>query len=119
MFLALFLFFSDAAKIVLPEDDADALAAGSERSPLVVVLFDELATSSLMDGEGRIDGRRFPAFAELAREATWYRNATTVADHTDDAVPAILTGRRPDPTLDPLASDYPENLFTLFAGSGA
>ena len=116
VFLALFLFFSDAAKIVLPEDDADALAAGSERSPLVVVLFDELATSSLMDGEGRIDGRRFPAFAELAREATWYRNATTVADHTDDAVPAILTGRRPDPDLDPLASDYPENLFTLFAG---
>jgi hypothetical protein len=116
VFLALFLFFSDAAKIVLPEDDADALAAGSERSPLVVVLFDELATSSLMDGEGRIDGRRFPAFAELSREATWYRNATTVADHTDDAVPAILTGRRPDPALDPLASDYPENLFTLFAG---
>ncbi len=116
VFLGLFLFFSDAAKIVLPDDDADALAAGSERSPLVVVLFDELATSSLMDGEGRIDGRRFPAFAELARHATWYRNATTVADHTDDAVPAILTGRRPDTALDPLASDYPENLFTLFAG---
>jgi hypothetical protein len=116
VFLILFLFFSDASDVVLPDDEPHALAAASEHSPLVVVLFDELATASLMDGHGGIEEKRFPAFAELASEGTWYRNATTVADHTDDAVPALLTGQRPDAALDPLAADYPENLFTLFAG---
>jgi hypothetical protein len=117
VFVVLFLFFSDASKVVLPEDDADALAAGSTKRPIVVLQLDELATASLMDRERTIAERRFPNFAALARQATWYRNATTVADHTDDAVPAILTGVRPDASLDPLASDHPNNLFTLFAGS--
>ncbi len=117
VFVVLFLFFSDASKLVLPEDDADALAAGSASRPIIVLQFDELATASLIDREGAISERRFPNFAALARHATWYRNATTVADHTDDAVPAIITGTRPDASLDPLASDHPNNLFTLFAGS--
>ena len=32
-------------------------------------------------------------------------------------MPAILTGREPDPAADPLACEHPENLFTLFAGA--
>ncbi len=115
VFLALFLFFSDANKVVFPED-AEALGATSESSPLVVVVLDELTTTSLEDGRGRIDETRFPNFAALADEGTWYRNATTVADHTDEAIPALLTGQYPDIALDPISSDYPENLFTLFAG---
>ena len=38
VFVALFLFFSDASKIVLPQDEADALAAGSGGHPVVMVL---------------------------------------------------------------------------------
>ena len=117
VFVVLFLFFSDASKLVLPEDEADALAAESTDTPIVVLQLDELPIASLMDRQGRISQVRFPNFAALAREATWYRNTTTVADHTDDAVPAILTGARPDADLDPIASDQPNNLFTLFAGS--
>ena len=117
VFLVLFLFFSDAAKVVLPEDEVEALAAGSGNQPVVMVVFDELPTASLLDHEGKINARRFPSFAALAREGTWYENATTVADHTDDAVPAMLSGIRPATELDPLAADYPDNLFTLLAGS--
>ncbi|MDQ3571959.1 MAG: sulfatase-like hydrolase/transferase [Actinomycetota bacterium] len=118
VFLILFLFFSDASKLVLPQDEANALAAGSGK-PLVMVAFDELPTASLMDRTGRINARRFPNLAGFAEDATWYENATTVADHTDDAIPVLLTGNRPDPGLDPLASDHPNNLFTLLAGSQA
>ena len=115
VFLVLFLFFSDANKVVFP-DEAEALGSSSESSPLVVVVFDELTTTSLEDGRERIDENRFPNFASLADDATWYRNATTVADHTDEAIPALLTGREPDLALAPISGDYPENLFTLFAG---
>ncbi len=118
VFLSLFLLASDASKVVLPQDEAEALGAGSGGTPVVFVQFDELATASLGNGRGGIDRRRFPNFAELAAASTWYRSATTVADHTTESLPAILTGSRPDRKLDPLASDYPENMFTLFAGEG-
>ena len=46
-----------------------------------------------LGGNGSIDAVRYPNFARLAQKATWYPRATTVADYTTDAVPAILTGR--------------------------
>ena len=69
-------------------------------------------------GAGRIGARRFPPFASLARDATWYRNATTVTDHTSRAVPAILSGERSDNDKLPVTSDYPDNLFTLLGFMG-
>jgi hypothetical protein len=64
-----------------------------------------------------MDAVRFPAFAELARGADWYRNATTVHESTTYAVPAILTGRYPRPHRVPTAAPYPQNLFTLLSGA--
>ena len=63
---------------------------------MVVILFDEFAGFALNGPDGRIDAARYPNFARLATDATWYRNATTVADYTERAVPALLTGDRPD-----------------------
>jgi Sulfatase len=60
-----------------------------------MLLMDEFPTTSIMGRHGRIDVLRFPNFASLARDATWYRNATTVSDNTDSAVPAIMEGRTP------------------------
>jgi len=117
VFLVLFLCISDVAKIVLPEDEPEALAAGTGARPLVMVVFDELPTASLMTPEGMINDHRFPNFAALADGATWYPNATTVAKGTVEAVPSLLTGKLPDASLDPLLADYPDNLFTLLAGS--
>ena len=83
----------------------------------VVVLFDELPVTSLMDARGRVDATLFPHFADLARTATWYRNTTAVSGATEQAVPAVLTGRYPREGLLPRFADHPRNLFTLLAGS--
>ena len=52
-------------------------------------------SNSLLDARGRIDAIRFPHFARLARGSTWFSRATTVAEGTTHAVPAILTGQLP------------------------
>jgi Sulfatase len=80
---------------------------------IVMVVFDELPLTSLMGRGGRIDAERYPAFAELARDATWYRGATAVHDSTGLAVPAILSGRYPRAGARPDVYSHPANLFTL------
>ena len=64
-------------------------------TPVVVVVFDEFALSSLMAADGSIDAARFPGFGRLAKRSTWYSRATSVYEHTTEAVPAILSGDRP------------------------
>ncbi len=60
---------------------------------MVLLVFDEFPSTDLLAGHRRIDRRRFPNFARLAADSTWYRNATTVSDTTFTAVPSILEGR--------------------------
>ena len=112
--MVLFLFFSPVTDLVLPEDERRAAAgtATKARVPIVMVVFDELSGASLMDARGRLDSTRYPNFARLARDATWYRNATTVADYTSEAVPAVLTGMRPEKDQLPIRADHPDSLFT-------
>jgi hypothetical protein len=104
------LLFAQAA------DGADPVDIEAETS-VVVVILDELPTTSLLDEDGGIDALRYPAFARLAADAIWFRNASGVHGLTEHALPAILTGRYPQPGLLPIASDHPRNLFTLLAGN--
>jgi hypothetical protein len=118
LFGVIFLLISPVSKLVL--SDARAEPASGEvaaTNPVVVVVFDELPTISLLDRTGGIDRSRFPNFAEFADTASWYRNATTVADVTTRAVPAILTGSVPEPGALPIVDEAPDNLFTLFGGN--
>ena len=118
LFLVLFLAVSPVSELVLPAGGAEAIAgARTSKTPVVMVVFDELPATSLMDARDRVDARRYPAFAELARESTWYRDATTVAGRTTEAVPALLTGRRPREGDLPTAADHPGSLFTLLSRS--
>jgi hypothetical protein len=118
LFLALFLLLSPVSDLVLPEGGAEAVAGESRsRTPVVMIVFDELPATSLMDAGDRVDARRYPAFASLARDATWYRTATTVAGRSTEAVPAILTGRKPREGDLPIAADHPQSLFTLLSRS--
>jgi hypothetical protein len=112
--VALFLFNSPVSKLLTPEDTLAAPAAAVEsRAPVVLLIFDEFSTIALLDGRGRIDGKRYPNFARLARTSTFYRDATTVHSFTQDAVPAILTGRLPIEDSLAIFADHPENIFTL------
>jgi len=90
-------------------------AVGPPRT-IVMVVFDELPLTSLLEPGGRIDAARYPAFAGLARDGTWFRGATAVHDSTALAVPAMLDGRYPRRGLQSDVYSHPANLFTLLAG---
>ena len=111
--VAMFLFFSPVEKLVLPEDARVALASAKADPDVVLVLFDEFPISSLMDAGGKIDAARYPNFAALARESTWFRNTTGMHEGTNAAVPAVLDGRYPKKRKLPIFADHPNNIFTL------
>jgi sulfatase-like protein len=100
-----------------PPPTLPELAASLKRPPraIVMVVFDELPLTSLLEPGDEIDAARYPSFAELARSSIWFRNATAVHDSTALAVPAILEGRYPRPGLGSDYASHPRNLFTLLA----
>ena len=83
------------------------------RTPVVLVVLDELPTSSLLRADGSLDEARYPNLGRFARDSVWYPRATTVHEFTTQAVPAVVTGRVPASGQLPTLTDHPENLFTL------
>jgi hypothetical protein len=119
VFVLLFAFASPSAAVVFPDDSPGAGAAPrviGPNPPIVMIVLDELPLTSLLAADGTIDAERFPHFARLAGDSTWYRNATTVAGWTPYALPAMLTGTFPADHVAPHYSQYPDNLFTLLGG---
>ena len=119
IFLALFLFDSDASKLVFVKHPHVAEHRIHSTTPVVLIVFDEFDPIALMNRDEGIDAARYPNFAALARQSTWYHSATTVQWLTEVAVPAIFTGDLPPPhkKLLPIYSDHPNSIFTLLAGS--
>jgi hypothetical protein len=127
VFLLQFLAFSPSASLVWggrsASIDAEGAAAvdgavGEDGPPVVMIVLDALPTASLMDGEGTIDADVYPNLAALAGDGTWYRNHTTVAQNTIQAVPAALSAEMPERQgTPPVASRYPQNLFTMLGGT--
>jgi len=103
---------------VLPRaaDDAPAVDALLDGPPIVLIVFDELPMASLLETSDGLDSARFPNFAQLAATATWFSEATAVAQTTRAAVPAIVTGRYPSGDLPPTAEGHPESLFARARG---
>lgn len=111
--LALLLVVSPVNDLLFESRQASTRGAEvTDPKPVVILVFDELPTTTLMRADKKVDAERYPNFATLADESTWYRNATSVADGTYVAVPALLTGVRPQAEL-PTSREYPDNLFTL------
>ena len=114
LFVVLFLTSPDISGVFASERSGRE-AERSRDVRVVMVVFDEFPTNALLRAPGRIDARRFPNLARLARTATWYPNATGVADETSAAIPAILTGRYPRAGALPTRAQHPDNLFSLLA----
>ena len=112
--LVLFLAFSPVSRLLESPPEL-RLAESPSGAPVVMVVLDELPTVSLLRADGELDAVRYPNFARLAEDATWFRDATTVHEWTTGAVPPMLTGQRPQGL--PLFLDHPNNLFTLFGGA--
>ena len=105
-----------------PEDHSDRLAEQAEgeikpadAAPIVLVVLDETPLLSWLDADDKIDPVLYPNFATLARDGTWFRNATAVSDYTRWALPPIVSGMYPRADASPTVADYPNNLFTLLA----
>ena len=117
VFLALFLAQAPLDALSAESEAAVTTPVVESRTPVVVIVFDELPLASLLDEDGGVDAKRFPSFGALAAHATWYPRATTVHDHTGSAVSAILTGEDPEEGALPALADHPQNLFTYLARS--
>ena len=115
VFLLLFLLSGQISELAFPDEAKARTIGGVARAPIVVVLLDELPSNTLVDENDRIDAKRFPGFGELAANATWFRNAYTVYDSTERAQPAIMDGNLPEKDHQPISSDHPNSIFSLFA----
>lgn len=111
--LGIFLAATSVSDLALPAETEVEIAGVRSATPVVVLVLSELPTVSLLDETGQLDEGRFPAFAELSRSSTWFRNASTVSASGTEAVPALLSGKRPEPGLLPILQNHRETLFTL------
>ncbi|MEA2023475.1 MAG: sulfatase-like hydrolase/transferase [Actinomycetota bacterium] len=115
--LGLFLFGSSVSQLVFASNEIaqPSHITIEDPAPIVMVIFDEFPIASLMDGDGNIQEDVYPGFARLAEDGTWFRNAVTVQQQTENSLPAILSGKNPPPNKLPTAGDHPFTLFTLLA----
>jgi hypothetical protein len=112
------------AMALLPADSDDDASGSTVKRPtsskplVVMVVLDEFPMDDMVTPDGKIDAARYPNFAALAREGTWFRNASSVYDSTFKAVPSILDSRLPAPLTSPDARSHHHSLYTLFHGLG-
>ena len=100
-------------------DDAQGAKREKRSRPnVVLVVFDEFGGDILLGPGGKIDAGRFPHFAALAHDGTWFRNAHTRYDSTTKAVPLVLDGMAPRPKTAPTVRDHPHSIFTALGGAG-
>ena len=102
---------------------ASSVPAGPATDPSEVSVLwlqlDEAPLWPLLASDGTVNAARFPGFAALASESTWYRNALGLSQTTVDAVPAMLSGRVPVTGRAPTYSNHRRNLFSLAYGNRA
>jgi hypothetical protein len=88
--------------------------ARASRPPIVMIVFDEFPTISLLDRMDHVDPIRYPNFAQLAGSSTWFSDATASVDETGRAMAALLQGYTPRRrNVPPSPVNFPHNLFAL------
>jgi hypothetical protein len=97
IFCSLFLFNPKISAIAFDRSKKEIdVKPGVTDTPVVLVVFDELPTLSLLDRNFEIDRIRYPNLAALADHSYWFRNASSVSDDTlKGAIPSILCGKYP------------------------
>jgi hypothetical protein len=113
----LFVFSTPTGGTVTDREVAAQQANPPNPVTVVMVVLDEFPVVSLIDPDGNLRADRYPNFARLAEDGTWFRNAVTIEQQTEHSVPAMLTGFVPDQALEPFAGQYPNSIFTTLAGS--
>jgi Sulfatase len=107
-------FVLQAQPILFPSATTFAEASvGRTDIPVFMVVMDEAPLYALLGTDGRINADRFPNFAELARQSTWYRDNTAISNFTHQAVPGIMASKIPEKDDSPFLALHPKNIFTL------
>ena len=89
VFLVLFLFISTVSKITLPEDASAKSADGVERVPVVMIVFDEFPSTSLLDADGQDRRQALPGASR-----GWPRTPPGSATPTRSTTPPAARCRR-------------------------
>lgn len=117
--LGAFALSAPASAVLTPESGSTGALSPTKSPPVTVLILDEFPIAAIEESPDKIDAGRFPNFAALARESTWYSKALTSADSTVLAVPSVLTGEEAKSSeTPPGAADYPDNFFTFLDRSG-
>jgi hypothetical protein len=91
----------------------EGASAQKPRKPnVLLIVFDEFGGDTLLGPDGKIDAGRYPNFAALARDGTWFPNAQASYDSTTKAVPLVFDGMAPRPRTSPTVRDHPHSIFT-------
>lgn len=107
--------------------EVDLGQIADQNTPIIVLVFDELPLSTLINPNMEVDQNSFPNFHAFSQHATWFKRATTVADYTHISIPSILSGVYAHTTVKdmenpqvfddwlnkPSARHYPVNAFTI------
>ena len=105
-------FFLTSVPIGSPA--ASPSTAASRPAPIVMVVMDELPTTSLLGADGRIDAARLPNFARLAREGTFTRTRPPWPTRPRPPCPRCSAGAAAPQRIEaPDLEAWPRNLFTL------
>lgn len=119
-FVALIVWFgsSDVGTYIRGGDAGAAATVAVPRPvPVVVIVFDEMPLHALLSADLTVNAERFPAFADLARQSTFFRLTSSVSPQTSDSLPALLSGVEPHPERAPVGANYPTLILSLFSGS--
>lgn len=111
--------FTGGRALLQSASKANSNIGNPDASPIVLLIFDEFPEAILLNKKtGRIDSKRFPNISALSEQGVWYKNHTTSADLTVQAVPSILTGTRPGLDTFPTEDQQPNNIFNLAHTNG-
>lgn len=112
-----FIFVSPASTLFSgPGGERAELLGGMNDTPVILMVFDEFSGLTIQDAEGGVDASRYPGFAEIARNASYFPNALTVDYRTDISVPSMVSGTLRSGDNRGLAAG--ENLIELFRDWG-
>ncbi len=118
VFILIFWFFSPASGLISTQGFYKSNTGSESQGPIFVFMLDEFPLLSILKSKGKIDTSRFPTFAKIAEDFTWYPNTTAISSVTDISVPAILSGIEPkDSSYLGTFQQYPQNIFTQISAS--
>jgi hypothetical protein len=108
---AIMLHAHDLGVIRLSEVPPAEKITTADRPNVILIIYDELPVTTILDANGLIDRNKFPNFYQFAQGATWFADARSASAHTEAAVPAILAGRMRKHEVPATYRSYPENIF--------